>query len=179
MNLRRLRLFAATMSVTVFQNKPFKNGIDRRRGVVASRSLRGFILGVLLASVQMMVASTTGSITGRVTDPAGAVLPRASVTAINTQTGIKETMTTNGAGDYSFPTLPVGQYDVEIRNTGFKTFRQTGLILDVNSSLRVDAALEVGSVADQVNVLANPAQVETSNTQLGEVIGSTKIEPCP
>jgi hypothetical protein len=73
----------------------------------------------------------------------------------------------------------VGQYDIEIRSAAFKTFRQTGLVLDVNGNLRVDATLEVGTVTEQVNVLATAVQIETSNTQLGEVIGSTKIESVP
>ena len=110
---------------------------------------------------------------------AGAVLPHASVTAINTQTGIKETITTNDSGRLFISDLADRTIRRRDSHPGFKTFRQTGLVLDVNSSLRVDTALEVGSVADQVNVLANPVQVETSNTQLGEVIGSTKIESVP
>ena len=102
-----------------------------------------------------------------------------SVTVINTATGVQQTTTTNGAGDYSFPTLPVGQYNIEFRNTGFKSFRQTGLTLDVNSEIRVDATLEVGNVTEQVDVTANALQVETSNTQLGEVIDSQRIQQAP
>ncbi len=159
----------------------FDYGINLRcvARTFASRCSLAFIMAVLLASAQIMFASVTGSIAGRVTDPSGAVVPGATVTALNTQTGTKEATTTNEAGFYSFPTLSVGAYDIEVRATGFKTYRQTGLVLDVNSGLRVDAALEVGTVTEQVNVSATAVQVETASTQLGEVIGSTKMEAVP
>jgi Carboxypeptidase regulatory-like domain/TonB dependent receptor len=123
--------------------------------------------------------SVNGSVYGSVKDRAGAVVAGASVTVVNAETGVQDTVTTNSAGDYSFPTLPVGQYDIEFRNTGFKVFRQTGLTLDVNSRIRIDATLDVGNVTEQVDVTANALQVETSTTQLGEVIDSQRIEQVP
>jgi len=78
-------------------------------------------------------ASDTGTISGIVTDPSGAVIPEATVTASNKNTGVKET-TTDTRGFYSFPSLPIGEYEIQIQKTGFGGYQQTGLVIDVNSS---------------------------------------------
>jgi len=132
------------------------------------------ILGFTLAW-----ASITGSISGVVTDPSGAVLSNATVVATNTQTGVKTTATTDAKGFYNLPTLAVGTYDVDIRHAGFKTFRKTGLVIDANSALRVDAAMNVGAVNENIVVQSEAAQVETESTQMGEVIEGSKMTSVP
>ena len=134
---------------------------------------------ILLLGMPLAFGSVGGSISGLVTDPSGAVIAGASVIALNTATGIKNTNQTDTAGFYSFPTLPIGPYEVTVRQTGFKEFRATGLVIDVNTALHVDAVLQVGTVTEQVSVSATAVQVETSNTQMGEVIGTTKMELVP
>ena len=67
--------------------------------------------------------------------------------AHNTETGIDTTTQSNAQGFYSFPALPVGKYEVSIKASGFKEYRQTGLTLDATVAVRVDATLEVGAVA--------------------------------
>src|SRR5579862_9363035 len=129
--------------------------------------------------MQLAWASVGGSIAGLVKDPSGAVVIGAAVVAINNDTGVQNSAKTDAAGFYSFPTLPLGRYNVEIRQTGFKSYRATNLVIDVNSALRVDATLELGAVSEQVNVSASAVHVETTNTQMGEVIGSSKIENVP
>lgn len=134
---------------------------------------------VWLTTVPGARAGVTGSISGTVADASGAVVPGANVTVLNTETGIKETTETNAQGYYTFPVLPTGHYTVTVRAKGFKEYAQTGLAIDVNSALRVDATLEVGAVTQEVSVTANTVQVETNSTQMGEVIGDTKIEAVP
>lgn len=134
----------------------------------------GLMLAIAL-STGLVWGSVTGSISGTVTDPTGAVVPGAPVLALNTETGIQTSTRTDRAGFYSFPSLPTGHYEVQIKASGFREYRETGLVLDVNSALRVDAALQVGAVTQQVSVSATAAHVETSNTQIGEVIGTTKM----
>jgi hypothetical protein len=73
----------------------------------------------------------------------------------------------------------VGHYDITISTKGFSDYRETGLVLDVNTSLRVDASLRVGGVTEQVSVSASAVHVETTNTQMGEVIGTNKMELVP
>jgi len=134
---------------------------------------------VLGTTVPVLRAGVTGSISGTVTDSTGGVIPNASVVALNTETGIKHTTQTNREGFYVFPVLPVGHYNVTIASKGFKEYRQTGLVINFNSALRVDVGLAVGAVTQEVSVSAATVQVETTSTQMGEVIGSTKMTSLP
>ena len=124
-------------------------------------------------------ASITGSISGIVTDQSGSVVPNASVTATNVDTGVKSAIKTDNAGFYSFPDLPVGNYDVEVTQPGFKTFRKTAIHIDANSAVRLDVKLDIGEVAEKVTVHSDVVQVETQSTQMGEVIGTEKILATP
>jgi hypothetical protein len=134
---------------------------------------------LLVLGVSVGRASITGSISGTVTDPTGAVIPGAIVTAHNTEKGIDSSTESNAQGFYSFPALPAGHYELRITASGFQEYRETGLVLDVNTALRVDAALKVGAVNQQVEVSATSVHVETSNTQMGEVIGDVKMTTLP
>ena len=134
---------------------------------------------VFLLGMQLAYGSVGGSISGLVTDPSGAVIIGAEVLALNTATGIKNMNKTDAAGFYSFPSLPIGPYEIQVRQTGFKEFRATALVIDVNTALRVDATLQVGTVTEEVSVSATAVQVETTNTQMGEVIGTNKMELVP
>ena len=112
-------------------------------------------------------------------DTSGAVIPAATVTALSSETGIVQTTQTDAHGYYSFPLLPVGHYEVNVQKSGFKDDRHSGLVIDVNSALAVDVTLEVGAITQSVQAVASVVGVETSNTQMGEVIGSTKMETIP
>lgn len=135
---------------------------------------------LLVASIALLgsVASaqnTGGSISGVVRDSSGAIIPNATVSAINAATQVTNTTRTNGAGAYSFPILPVGTYEIDARQNGFKEYRQTGIVVDVNSALHVDVALQLGTVAQEVAVSSTAVHVETSNATLGDVITTEKI----
>lgn len=134
---------------------------------------------VFLLGLQLAWASVTGSISGLVKDPTGAVVVGAEVAAVNNDTGVQHFARTDSAGFYSFPTLPAGRYHLDIRETGFKAYRATDLVIDVNSALRVDATLQLGAVTQQISVSASAVHVETTNTQMGEVIGTNKMELVP
>ncbi|HLM98970.1 MAG TPA: carboxypeptidase regulatory-like domain-containing protein [Bryobacteraceae bacterium] len=123
--------------------------------------------------------AVTGRVSGTVKDPTSAVIPEADVAAIETQTGIKTVTKTDSAGFYSFPALAVGRYDLDVRAKGFKDFKQTGLTLDVNTALQVDIPLQLGEASQEVTVNAAAVQVETTNTQMGEVISETKMTTVP
>jgi hypothetical protein len=143
------------------------------------RRLTAFVSVLLGFAGTLALGSVNGRISGTVKDPAGAVVPEAAVTAINTETGARQTIPTDPQGVYSFPSLPVGHYDLEIRKQGFKEHQETGLTLDVNTALRVDVSLELGAASQQVTVQALAVQVETTNTQMGEVISDTKMTTVP
>ena len=124
-------------------------------------------------------ADVTARISGTVRDPSGAVVSGVAVTAISLDTGIKQAVHADAQGFYSFPSLPVGHYDLEIQAAGFKDYKQKGLVLDVNTALTVDVSLELGSASQEVTVQALAVQVETTNTQMGEVISDTKMTTVP
>ncbi|MFZ0954549.1 MAG: carboxypeptidase regulatory-like domain-containing protein [Candidatus Sulfotelmatobacter sp.] len=145
---------------------------DPRCAVVA-------VLAFVLFAMALASASITGSISGVVTDKTGAVVSGATVVATDTLTGVKTTQKTDSKGFYNLPTLAVGTYDLEIKQVGFKTYRQTGLVIDANSALRADASLAVGSISEKIEVSTEAAQVETTSTQMGEVIEGTKMTSVP
>jgi Carboxypeptidase regulatory-like domain len=124
-------------------------------------------------------ASITGSISGTVKDTTGSVLPGALVTAHNVETGVATTTKTNRDGSYSFPDLPIGHYNLQIEAKGFAVTQETGIVLDVNTALRLDMSLQLSSVNENVEVQANAVQVDTISTQLGDVIGSTAMTSLP
>ena len=138
-----------------------------------------FAFVLVLLSAIAALASTTGSITGAVTDATGSVIQGGKVIATNTDTGITNSTITNANGSYAFPTLPVGHYSIRIQASGFSEFQETNIVLDVNTALRIDAKLQVSSVAQNVDVTANTIQVDTISTQLGDVIGSKSMTSLP
>src|ERR1700691_4226095 len=144
------------------------------------RGCNGFaIVAFVILAVAVSLASITGSVSGVVTDKSGAVVPGASVVAIDTQTGIRTTAKTDAKGFYSLPALAVATYDLEITQVGFKTFRKTGLVIDANSALRADAILEIGTISEKMEVSSDVVHVETQSTQMGEVIEGSKITSVP
>jgi len=142
------------------------------------RTLAAAII-LICCSLQFVFADVTGRISGSVKDPTGAVIPGAHITASSTQTGIRRETTSDSQGFFSFPSLPVGIYELTVRANGFKDFRQTGLNLDVNTALAVEVPLELGEATQEVTVNAATVQVETTNTQMGEVISGTKMTTVP
>jgi hypothetical protein len=143
------------------------------------RKLSIFAVLCVLLCAAVAMASTTGSITGIVTDATGSVVPGANLTATNEDTGVQSTVQTDGAGFYNFPNLPVGNYDLSVSQHGFKTYTKTGIRIDANTVFRVDVKLQLGEVTEKVTVQSDAVQVETQSTQMGEVIGSQRIEAVP
>jgi hypothetical protein len=144
----------------------------------ASRFLVQLFLFSLVA-LTLSWGSITGSISGVVTDTSGALVAGATVVAANVQTGIKTTSTTDGKGFYSFASLPVGTYDLEVTQAGFRTSQKTGLVIDANSALRADVTLQVGSINEKIEVHTDTVHVETESTQMGEVITGKTMTAVP
>ena len=95
------------------------------------------------------LAGVTASIVGTVKDPSGAVIAGAQVTVANIETHVSQVVSTNGEGFYTFPALQPGRYDVTISVQGFKAFKKTSIVLNVNDVVTLDASLQIGQ-ADQV-----------------------------
>jgi len=167
----------------LFKYGPLRKGTVRptSTSVTSNRhSLAGTRKLIVLALLTPALwASDGGSLLGTVTDPNGAAVPGASVSATETATGVKQTIATDGRGFYAFQSLPVGRYDVEVRASGFKPVRRTGVVIDVNSKVLVDASLVIGERTDAVTVSEAAAQVETIDTQRGEVITGQQMTAVP
>src|SRR2546430_2927670 len=113
---------------------------------------------VLLVSVMTcgnVWAQATAQISGSVQDSTGAVLPGVEITATQTATGISRMTVSNETGAYVLPNLPVGPYRLEAGLPGFRTFVQTGIVLQVNTTPTVNITLQVSQVSEQVEVQAN------------------------
>ncbi len=149
----------------------YLTGCSRRQGVLL------FVFVMLICA--QLFAGVTASISGTVKDGSGAAIAGATITATNTETGVADTRTSNGQGFYSFQSLPLGHYNVAVQQKGFKEYRQTGLVLDVNSALLVDASLQVGQADVVVEVAADALHVETVSSQMGEVIESKQMTDVP
>jgi hypothetical protein len=136
-----------------------------------------WIVVVLVASAAR--AEVGGKITGVVKDQTGSVIPGATVVVTNTQTGVKQTATTDQDGVFTFPVLSVGQYQIDVTSGAFKSYRKTGLVIDINSALVLDVTLQVKEQDQSIVVTEDAAQVETTDTQLGQVLGSKKVTEIP
>ncbi len=138
------------------------------------------LVAAVLETAQPSWADVTGSILGTVTDPTGAVVPKAQVTLRNADTGAVRNTTTDSLGSYEFLLVPVGEnYVLVIEAAGFQKAEQTGIKLLVNQKFRADVHLIVGSVTQLVNVSAQVVQAETTSTQLGDVIEDRKMNTLP
>src|SRR6202522_4419767 len=124
-------------------------------------------------------AGVGGSVSGTVRDESNAVVPGASVKATNVETGVQHQAATNGQGFYSFPNLPIGHYSIGMQKAGFQPYQRTGITLEADSALTVDAVLNVGETSDVVTVVENQTQVETTSTQIGEVITGARMTAVP
>jgi hypothetical protein len=133
---------------------------------------------VLLFSINSW-AGAGGRVSGTVKDPSGAVVADASVDVTNIATGVHQRVMTNGSGFYSFPELAVGRYSIAIRKIGFKLYQRTEIAVDTNVGLTIDVVLEVGETSDAVTVIDTGVHADTSDTQMGEVIGGEKITAVP
>src|SRR5437870_5816325 len=121
----------------------------------------------------------TAQISGAARDQSGAVLPGVEVMATQTETGISRTAVTNETGSYVLPNLPIGPYKIEAALPGFRTYVQSGIVLQVNSSPVINATLEVGQVSETVEVQANATLVETRNSGIGQVVENARILELP
>jgi len=148
-----------------------------------SRNLRwvGIGLAAFMATCPMLLAQTsaTAQISGTVSDPTGAVLPGAEITATQTDTGVMRTAVSNETGAYVLPNLSVGPYRLEASLPGFRSFVQTGIVLQVGSNPVINVSLQVGQVAETVEVQANATLVETRVTGVGAVIENQRILELP
>ena len=150
---------------------------DRKGLDFARLSLLILAINLLLAGTAQ--ATTGGSISGTVSDRSGAVIVHARVVLRDLDRSVERTAVTNEAGFYAFTFLPVGKYEIKIESSGFRPYSRTGLVIDIGSALQVDATLDLGEHTDEVTVTEQGTDVETTSTQMGEVVAGTKVTAVP
>jgi hypothetical protein len=139
-----------------------------------------FVAVLLLLMVSTgLWAQATAQINGVVQDSSGAVLPGVEVTATQTETGVSRMTVANESGLYTLPNLPLGPYKLEASLPGFRTFAQSGIVLQVGDNPRINITLQVGQVSEQVEVQANASLVETRNVSVGQVMETQRILDLP
>jgi Carboxypeptidase regulatory-like domain len=126
---------------------------------------------IRLAFVLLLTASAAlaqvATLTGRITDQSGAVVPQASVTARATDTGLTTTTETTSEGYYTLPALPPGQYELSVTKQGFVPVKQTGLELTVQQVVRLDITLKVGALSETIEVQAQTPLLDSESSTVG------------
>lgn len=140
-----------------------------------------FAVFALLLSIPLAVVAqvTTATIVGTITDPGGAIMPGAQITARNIDTGLTRTVTSGDDGGYRVEFLPVGHYALEITTSGFKKAYVSDVVLQINDTVRLDVALTVGQVTETVTVTETPATINTNTSEIGTTIQAADIASLP
>jgi hypothetical protein len=137
------------------------------------------LLFLLTALNGSALAQSTASLSGTVTDPAGAAVPNAKIVVKNLGTAVESETQSDGAGAYLFPSLPIGRYRLEITAAGFESTIVTDLKLEVATSLTQDVQLKIGKATEHIEIMADAATVETTTTSLSQVINDKTVQEIP
>lgn len=143
---------------------------------------RGILLPALLGLVlttPLLASDRTGTITGTATDASGAVVRKVLVTAVNRATNALRNAETNDDGDFTIALLPPGRYQVTAESTGFRKSIFSDVAVDVDQTVRLDFALQVGAASEEVRVKDTPPAVQTDTSTLGQVMDNRLVEELP
>ncbi|MBT9333369.1 TonB-dependent receptor domain-containing protein [Paracidobacterium acidisoli] len=147
------------------------------------RSALPFALFVAMLAVFSTISvsgqNITGSIIGQITDSSGAVVAGATVTATDLATSVARATQCNASGQFQLLSMPTGQYRIEVRSSGFKTYTRTPVEVLVDQATRIDVALEVGNTSQQVVVTAQAPLLQVENASLGQVVQGKAVTDMP
>ena len=132
-----------------------------------------------LSAVPCLLGQTLGEITGRVSDATGASVPNATVTITNVATNAIRTAASTDAGYYTFPSVAPGFYDVKTEQAGFKTANSKNVEVQVQQTVRLDFTLQVGQVAESIDVSASAELLQAENASLGTVVENQAVMDLP
>lgn len=133
----------------------------------------------LMLQPSLLGQEVRGTLLGRVTDQTEGAIVGASVHALNPATGVRSTTTTNTSGDYMFPFVIPGTYELTVEAPGFKTYKRPGISIRVNDRVTVDVSLEIGSTSESIHVTAESPILDTSTASMGQVIDSRTVLDLP
>ena len=145
------------------------------------RTLQFQLALVILLTISPILhsQSTSGTITGRVSDPGGGVLTGVTVTVENVGTARSQSVETNASGEYTVSLLPPGTYQVTATKQGFQTLTKTDITLQVDQISRADCVLQVGQVSQTVSVSAAAVELDTDSATVGQVVTGRQITDLP
>src|ERR1022692_3956602 len=134
---------------------------------------------ILTGAVLCGQAASVSQIRGAIQDSSGASIPGAEIKATQTETGAIRAVTSDAAGNYVLPNLPIGPYQLAVTKEGFSRYVQTGIVLQVDANPTIDVSMKVGALSEEVSVEANAAMVETQATGLGQVVDQARVVDLP
>jgi hypothetical protein len=127
----------------------------------------------------LFASGPTGTITGTVTDPSGAVVRNAGITILNEATNAVREAETNAAGDYTVTLLTPGRYRITVESAGFRRSFFSDVSIDVDQTVRVDFKLEVGATSEELQVKDTPPAIQTDTSTLGQVVNNRFVQELP
>src|SRR5205823_6201216 len=131
------------------------------------------------SAAALLAQAPTGTVSGSVTDSSGGAIANAKVSVVNQQTGVRREAATEADGFFRFPDTLPGSYDLTIEASGFRLHSQKGVEVAVNRNVTVNAALQVGSVTERVDVTAAPPQVDFVKGGLSSLVGAREAQEFP
>jgi len=160
------------------RSRSSENGSNR---VFISPIYWTFLLAALLlnSAALLRAQEVTAGITGTITDPSGAPIPNAKVTATDTVRGVPYATTTNNVGVFDLPRIPIGTYDVTVEAQGFATAIQKGILLELNQRARLDVKLQVGPFTQTIEVTGAAPLLQTDTMQVGTIINNKINQDLP
>ena len=171
----------AVQKNTLGRNSAAESIVDNRAfglRLVLLCLLSAFLLVISMSHVWAQ-ASGSGTITGTVSDPNGAVVPNATVLIRNAETGIEQSLSTNAAGLYTAPFLPPGRYEITASKTGFARLLRKDLLLQVGQTLTIDVTLSIQATTETVTVTGQASLVDPDKTEMSQVVSEAQQEYLP
>ncbi len=156
-----------------------RTAVGSRLFVTRNRCVALLIWAALLLAPRVQAQVLYGSLVGTVTDPAGAAVPGANITALEVQPGVKQTGTSDSSGIYRFTALLPGTYKVTITGPQFSTQETAGVLVRANEIARVDAQLKVGSATQNITVTTAPPLLQTDSADVHTDITAKEIQNLP
>ncbi len=142
------------------------------------RLLATALLAVLIIPA-LLAQGPVGTLNGTITDPAGAVVPGATVIATNNATGVETKTTSTSSGTYTLPYLPGGTYTIRVNAPGFETSTAENVILRVAQTMTIDLKLQVGKMNQEIVVSAKPELLEADSAEIGQYITAEEYKDWP
>ena len=141
--------------------------------------IAAFVFMFIACATARLHAQGYAKIVGTVTDASGAVIPSATVTAIQTLTGVAATVRSGADGGYVFPALLPSNYSLSVSAKGFENYSQSGIVLEADQAVTINIKLKVGSSAETITVTADAPQVDTTTGTLSQVIDEARVVDLP